>query len=300
LAVVCHSPAEDESGDLKPLLLDVGFTEYSFLGMNRNDTEVAFKVFSETAAPKYGYDVTSNAYVFDDAESFVRAIKEGTVNLVVVDSWRFESLDIHSVVTPYFVPSEQGNVGKRYVLLTRRGSGLDKIEDLRGKSLVVAEIVNASLANSWLKTLFLSNGFGAPNEFFGQIVTADKPVTTVLPVFFGTVDACVVEKSGFDVMSELNPQVGNELQIVSASVAYVDMIICLRNDGWPSAQTKADLVDALSTLHTEPAGFQILTLFKTSRLVPFEDAHLESVKKLRLAYRASLEKYSLDSQTAGD
>ena len=38
---------------------------------------------------------------------------------------------------------------------------------------------------------------------------------------------------------------------------------------------------SLAELHLEPAGQQILTLFKISKLVSFEEWHFETVKKLR-------------------
>lgn len=47
---------------------------------------------------------------------------------------------------------------------------------------------------------------------------------------------------------------------------------------------KEDTVRALAELHVEPAGRQILTLFKVAKLVPFQEQHMDTVRKLRGSY----------------
>jgi hypothetical protein len=107
-----------------------------------------------------------------------------------------------------------------------------------------------------------------------------KPSAAVLPVFFGKKQACVVDESGFDVMTELNPQVGKGLQTVAVSEPLVDGVLCLNSSGWSSETYKQDVIKALGELHLEPAGQQILTLFKTDQLIPFQEKYLETARNL--------------------
>jgi phosphonate transport system substrate-binding protein len=106
----------------------------------------------------------------------------------------------------------------------------------------------------------------------------------VLPVFFGNRDACLVDEPGFEVMKELNPQVGRGVQVFKASELLADALICLRGSTWSSEQFKGDLIKILGELHAEPVGQQILTLFKVSQLLPFEEKQLDTVRKLRVTY----------------
>jgi phosphonate transport system substrate-binding protein len=276
--------AADGEGRLKPLILNVGFTRYAFSNVDRNDAEAAFKVFVQTIARKRGYDITSTTHVFEDATDFEPAILSGKINLVVIDTWRFLAMNIQAVVTPCFVTANRGNSGKRYVVLTRQGSRLDKLEDLRGKEILEIEVTNANLGRSWLETLLMSSGLGTQVTFFSQVQSVNKSSAAVLPVFFGQKPACLVDEAGFEVMKELNPQVGKMLQAVRTSELLADGMICLRNDGWPSEQQKRDIISALAELHSDPAGQQILTLFKISQLLPYEEAQLETVKQLRATH----------------
>ncbi len=276
--------ADEQNGVLKPMSLEVGFTKYAFLNVNRNDAEAAFKAFLQVVGRQHGYDVTAKVRVFDDVSAFEAAVKAGSMDLVIVDSWRYLAMDIHKLATPFFITSDRGKIGKRYVLLTRQGSNLNTLADLRGKDIAQIEVTNSNLGRPWLETLLLANRLGTSETFFGRVESVGKPSAAVLPVFFGNKHACLVDESGFDIMKELNPQVGKGIQVVVASEPLVDAVICLRNSSWSSEKFKRDLIQALGDLHREPVGQQILTLFKVSQLLPYQETHLDNVMKLRMTY----------------
>lgn len=281
---VISAPAAEPGEGLKPLTLNVGFTRYAFSNVNRNDAEAAFKVFVQTVARKRGYAITSTTRVFEDAADFEPEIQSGKINLVIIDTWRFLGMNIHQVVSPFFVTTQRGDAGKRYVVLTRQGSQLDKLEDLRGKEILELEVTEANLGRFWLETLLVSSRLGTHETFFSRVQIVNKSSAIVLPVFFGQKPACLVDEAGFEVMKELNPQVGKMLQVVRISEPLADAVLCLRNDGWPNEQQKRDVISALAELHTDPAGQQILTLFKIGQLLPFEEAQLKTVRQLRATH----------------
>jgi ABC-type phosphate/phosphonate transport system substrate-binding protein len=85
-------------------------------------------------------------------------------------------------------------------------------------------------------------------------------------------------------MKELNPQVGLALQAVATSERFADIVICIRNGGWPSDALRAETVQTLADLPRDPGGRQILTLFKIDHLVPFRDEYLNTIRQLRESY----------------
>jgi phosphonate transport system substrate-binding protein len=108
--------------------------------------------------------------------------------------------------------------------------------------------------------------------------TAANVSQAVLPVFFGQVEACVVPVSSLDTMAELNPQLRRDLKVLATSPAFCQGPICVRKDvleEWGHL-----LSDVLTTLHLEPEGRQLLTLFRIEQLVPFDDAYLEPTARL--------------------
>ncbi len=272
------------AAELRPSVLRVGFTKSCFLGVNRNDAEASFKAFLATVGRQRGYDLQSRVEIFEDTPSFDAAIKRKEIQLAIVDSWQYVSMDIQKVMDPFFVPVPKDTVGRNYVVLTRQGSGLNTLGDLRGKEIAQLEMGAATMGRPWLETLLMVNGFGGLDRFFGRIEVVGKPSSAVLPVFFGNKHACLVDMLGFEIMKELNPQLGAKLQVVATSESCVDNVICLSKDGWASEAHKQDTIRALGELHLEPAGQQILTIFKVAKLVPFQETDLDTVKKLRMTH----------------
>jgi ABC-type phosphate/phosphonate transport system substrate-binding protein len=268
--------------------LGVAFTQQAFSGVNRADAEAAFKVFVRTMGVKRGWDVAVEVRMFDQSDGLDAAIDAGSVNLLVLDTWTYLGTRSASAFEPVFVSSEAGDAAKQQMLLTRRDSGLDTLEALRGQTLVVQSASNATLGFRWLQTICAGHRLGAPADFFGPTVFSVKPSQAVLPVFFRKKAVCLVDSASYAVMTELNPQVGRELQVVASSEPMVDTIICLSREGWSNARFRANVFEALSELHLEAAGQQILTLFRSGPLLPYREEHLDTVRRLH-AHAATLD-----------
>jgi len=282
----CMACAADSASAMEPVSLNVGFIRTCFLNVNQAEAEAAFKVLAATVGRQRGYEVTAHTQIFETPGEIESAIKNGAINLAIVDSWKYLAMEMGASMKPRFVTSEQGQVGKKYLLLTRRGSGLNSLADLQGKELLELEVANSNAGRAWLDTLLLQNHCGDPTNFFGGINFASKPALVVLPVFFGKKPACLIDHFSFNLMSELNPQVAKEIQVVATSEAFVDNVVCMSDTGWPSEKVKTDLLEILADLQNEPAGQQILTLFKVGPMIPFDEKQLDTVRELRARQEA--------------
>jgi hypothetical protein len=267
-------------------IFHVGMAKLCFRNVNRNDAVAAYRGFLESAGRRFGNVYTADPVVYDDSSLYEAAIQRQPMNVVIVDTWQFLTMDIHKQVKPYFTVMENGTVGRKYVVLTRRDSGLTNLAALRGKDILQTEYASLGVGKIWFKTRLLSEKLGTPETFFNQVEVVVKPTSAILPVFFGKKPACMVDDGSFDLMKELNPQVGQMLQVVAVSDTYADVVVCLREENWASAKLKADTITSLKELHQDPAGQQICTLFKIDRMVPFEDSQLDTVRKLRATYEA--------------
>lgn len=273
-----------QAAELKAGVLSIGFTKSCFLGVNRNDVEASFKAFLATVGRQRGYDLEPRVQIFEDTPSLEKAINMKGVHLAVIESWQYMSMDIHKAMDSVFACMPNAKAGRNYAVLTRQGSGFNTLADLRGKEITRLEMGSTAMAEPWLETLLMVNGLGRMDTFFSRVEVVGKPSSAVLPVFFGNRHACLVDMVGFETMKELNPQLGTRLQVVAASEPCVDAVLCLSRDGWDSEAHKQDMIRGLAELHLKPVGQQILTLFKVGKLVPFQEAHLDTVRKLRRSY----------------
>lgn len=281
----CGTAAAQTAG--KTEVLSIGLTRSAMINVNRNDMEAALKVLAQMIARKQNYQVDFQIQYFEDATGFAAAIRNGTVRIVITDSWTYLRMNLAADGIPCFVSLTQGETGKSYLLLTRTNSGLDKLEDLRGKNLSVYETVNTSLGRPWLETLVLQRQATSIESYFSHITSTSKPTTALLPVFFGKSDACLIDAASLAVMTELNPQVGKQLRVIASSLPLLDGMQVLSRNGWAgSEQLRTDLLRTISELHTEPSGQQLLTMFKTDRMAPFAETHLENVLSLWKTHEA--------------
>jgi phosphonate transport system substrate-binding protein len=202
---------------------------------------------------------------------------------------------MHKVdLEPRFVPLRGAKVSDEELLLVHRSSGFKTLLELQGKKLLLLNDARGSLGRNWLESLVMAEGFSVLEAFFGEIRNTSKYSRTVLPVFFRQADACLVPRSGFSTMTELNPQLGKDLDLLAFSPAVVPSVLCVRPDYEPDL--KQALIEGLGTLHEEPRGQQILVMFKVDRLVPFQTAFLESAQQLlrkHAAHKEAVEGHNL-------
>jgi ABC-type phosphate/phosphonate transport system substrate-binding protein len=105
---------------------------------------------------------------------------------------------------------------------------------------------------------------------------AGKSQGCVLAVFFGTVDACVVDEVNLDLAKEMNPQLA-QLKVLVRSRPIIESIVATPIEPHPYLK---EWKEAMLSGHQDPRGRQILMVFKTDRVVPIQPADLDSAREL--------------------
>ena len=239
--------------------LRLAISENVVRGINLNDARAALSIWSTELAKAAGLNLAIGQDWVMTRDQLQSAIRGGTADmfcLTVQDYRRVAAyVDITRVLT-------DDHAGEQFVLLVREGSGIVKLADLRGKSLIVHDSPSASLAEPWLSVSLWREGLDSPEQLFGRVTRNTKLSQAVLPVFFGQTDACLIAQRGLDTMSELNPQLAKRLKVLLASPKLVSTFFAWRQD-YP-ASVKKPIFDRLLDLKMSPAATQVLTLFQSS------------------------------------
>jgi len=106
------------------------------------------------------------------------------------------------------------------------------------------------------------------SAFFSEVKQVDKPSRGLLPVFFNQSDACVLTEESFSTVSELNPQLKNELIIIEKSPEYVATIMCLNKNIKKNIRDVTH--DAAQNLTKTFSGKQITSLFKSDGFLKYK------------------------------
>jgi len=260
--------------------LNIGFTSGLFVDTNEADGLAATKVWAAAIAKKKMLNIETGSMIFKSIPELEGALKDGKVDLVTLLIKEYLDAEGRLPLTPYFVAEYRGKINEECLLLVHGQSGIDNLEGLAGKEILISNAAWASLGRIWLENALVQRGYSSIDSFFHKSIGTRKPSQAVLPVFFRQVDACLINSEGFNTMVELNPQLRSDLKLIAKSPACAKSVICVRNGYKP--HLLKNLLDSLLELHTEPKGQQILTIFKVDRLIPFEESYIQSARQLLL------------------
>jgi phosphonate transport system substrate-binding protein len=220
-----------------------------------------------------------------------RRIRERSVDLLLIDTNEYVLLAHEGLVEAVAAGSNRGKLAAySYLLLKKDESGTASIAGLRGKRMVVASRTGSNLGLIWLDTLLAENKLDRAASFFGSIDVGNRASSCILSLFFGKIDACVVDSGNWETIAELNPQV-RRLRILARSEPLLEMVVAMPIQ--PQHPYKREIVDSIFNLHRTVAGDQLGTIFKTGPQVAVTIKDFESVANLLNRYRGLL-KSSVD------
>lgn len=286
----------------------IAYTASLFRSIAENDAEAAVKVWVAATAREMSLPVTSEVDLVPDGRALARRLESGQSDLGTTTV--FEYLEMEGKLAPQtiFLTDRGGVSNVQYQLLVRRDSAIQNLSDLRGADLKLLDTFETSLALPWLEVLLAEQRLGGAEGFLGRIEPASKLSAVVLPVFFGQSKACVVTRSGFETMTELNPQLGRDLRVLAQSSGLATTVMFFRRDFQPAYLD--EMIHAMLGMHRSPSGRQILMLAQGDALVLAPPAALDSarnlvrnwhqVKRKPGARSAALPKVTLTSRQAGE
>jgi ABC-type phosphate/phosphonate transport system substrate-binding protein len=255
----------------------IAFSAGLFADVNPTDAMAAAKVWSNALGRKRGYTIT-DPIVFDDAGAAIDALRSQRVDIATILTVEYLEIKDKVAVVPQFVPKRRGRIQQDLLLLVHNQSGINHIDDLAEREILMLAGMEGSMGKTWLENILMEKGFSSIDRFFRRAGTVQKASRAVLPVYFKQADACLVTRDGFETMIDLNPQLKTQLKILMASPAFMPALVCTRGDY--DSPYRQSALDAVRDLPKEPGGQQLLMLFKIDELVLFEPSYLDSARQL--------------------
>lgn len=258
--------------------LRIGFTSSMFTDVDENDARAAVKVWGAMIAKQANTPATPVPVILQNAETLLQSLKKKQVDAVGIPLTEYAQLLRNIHFDPIFATYKDGTLTEQFVLLAHRKGPVKTLADLGGRSLSVHTNSRAYLAPLWLDTLLIQQGHPAAARFAGRIVPNTKLSSVILPLFFQKTDVCLVTRSGFDTMVELNPQLGQQLVVLAESPPVVPAVFAFRADYQPSFREK--LIADLNDLKKTAAGRQVLTIFQSEDMKELSKDSLDTTLEL--------------------
>jgi phosphonate transport system substrate-binding protein len=249
-----------------------------FNNVNRNDARAALKVWFDVLAKQNGYVLDSAVDIVDSVAEIRERLQSHSVELITMGTLDFVDLESSNLVVPMLTDARtaQGSELYSYVLLVNPASLATSIAGLRGKNVLVSARGTGQTGLAWLDVLLAKEKLGRAASFFASVKLAAKPQACILPLFFGTVDACVADEIDLNLAREMNPQLA-QLRVIARSRPMIESVIAVPADPHPYQK---ELIDSMLSLDKDPRGRQLLMVFKTERMVHIQPGDLDPAREL--------------------
>lgn len=257
-----------------PDFLRTGFPLHALYNVDQRDAKVAMGHLLKEIVERH--DVGYSTEIVEDHSEFLQNLTAGKYDFFLVFGYDYLRLRNTYPMRPIMV-GQYADVSslEKFVLLTSQDT--KDLSELSNTNLLVAK-GTGELPELWLNSWLASQSLPTSSEIFSEIQHIDNVSRAVLPVFFGKAKASVVPRSGFDLMVELNPQIGKRLRIHAESAPLLRSVLCLSPN---YVEKEKGLVKREGLrLSDLPKGEQLITLLRMKKLVPFDPAYLENLEKL--------------------
>lgn len=250
--------------------------------VNHNDARAALKVWFDLVGQQRGFLLDSRVDIIDTVAEIRARLQSHSADLVMMGIPAYLELESSHLVAPVLTDARgaQRAAAYSYVLLVNRSQTAASVGGMRGKNILVFSRDGQLTGTAWLEVMLNKEKLGRAASFFGSLKVAEKAQSCILPLFFGTVDACVVDEVNLNLASEMNPQL-RQLRVIARSRPVIESVIVMPTEPYPYQK---ELFDAMLSLHEDPRGRQLLMVFRTDRLVRLLPEDLESVRELWKEY----------------
>lgn len=246
--------------------------------LNRNDARAALKAWFDIVARQRGFTLDSKVDIVDSATEIRERLRSHSVDLIMMGVPDYLELESSRLAVPVLSHAGSAQVGAlySYVLVVNPASAVTTIAGLRGKNVLAFSRNGSNTGTAWVEVLLGKEKLGRAAAFFASVKVPANAHGCVLPVFFGAVDACVVDEVNLNLAKEMNPQLG-KLRVLTRSRPMIESVIAVPTEPFPYRQ---ELIDSILSLHEDPRGRQLLMVFKTDRVVAIRPGDIDSSREL--------------------
>ena len=272
LKVLRSQTPEDNIGNFQ-----VAFSTNVFKGVYLNDAIAGAKVLAEALIKEYSrtkYEVIPPT-TFSTVEELENLLKSQEVEVFILHATELIQIRESNLLEPICAAVRNGSPYDIFYLLINKNRNYKRLEDLKDKRILVGSPFEGDMPVIWLENLLKQKKLKLKEKFFSSIEYFDKGLPSILPVFFNKADACIITKSLYETVTELNPQIKSELIAIEISEPISIGIVAIRKNIF-NPGLKEDIYKAFINLHKNTNGKQYLNVFRIESVIDFKEEYLES------------------------
>jgi phosphonate transport system substrate-binding protein len=263
----------------------VGYMKNLFNQVDLNDAKAAIKVWLDELVKTYHYTegYSLKVKIYNQFDEINKEMRHDSLAILSMNATDYLNNFAKIGLDPVLVPSIGGDIFTQYFLLVKKESRYKNIKDLKGTSLGILSGTIQADSKCWLDVTLAKNNIHDKSKFFKNIILSNTESQLILNLFFGRLDACIVSKSAFSVIKELNPQVEQKIVSIQTSPKYLCGLFCFTKTFVNQNDRNLFYTNAVN-IQKLVSGRQVLSLVKVNKLEPFKLEYLNSLRDLLKDY----------------
>ncbi len=285
LVLASPQPAQNQNSNDKTETYGVAFLKSMYSNVNYNDAKAALKVYIDELQRKLITGYKMKPVMFDNVEDLLKNFSKenlADITLTPVDFLKYQSrLSLY----PVLVSSGYKSPFENYLILAGKNEGIKSLDDLAGKKLGMLQEDKNSIPLMWLEVELCRKKLPSldKDKFIEKIIYGKSESQLILSLFFKQIDVCLVSRTSFETMIELNPQIKDKIVILAESPGYITEVSSFTKK-FNFSKYSTDLFNTLLKLDDYTTGKQLFALSKTAKIIPYKEEYLVNVKELISEY----------------
>lgn len=215
---------------------------------------------------------------FDKPDYLKEAIKNKEVNGMFGSPLEYIQSEVWLTNAYLMSGSIYHQYKSKILILVRKDSGINSIEQLNGKKIAAQIGVIQDLGGLYLETSLLEKNLPLPSVYFSEIIKTDTSNVALVNLFFKKADVALMSESEFNVAAELNPQMRIQTRVIQASEPYITFVSAT-SKSVPTEKMEA-IKKALLNVEKSNKGRSVLKLLKLDGFKIIGLNELENVRAL--------------------
>ena len=282
LILSVHPIQAEENRPMKEVKM--GYSSKLFSDVDIRDAQVAMELLTaEMNRTIAGGKFFPKCTIYQDTISMTEAINRQEIDMITLPTVDYLRMKNKLQLEPFFTSANHVDDGQQRLLIVRKDRGITKIAQLKDKIVNTPSSLKDEISSMWLDILLAREGIREKGNFLRQVKEVNKASQAVLPVFFKQTDSAIVTRSAFELISVLNPQLKEDLSILTSSKSFLGGVFFIHKN--LDESIKRLLVEKITKLNESPTGKQIYTLLQVDRIIPFQPSYLDNLIELEREYR---------------
>lgn len=280
---ICQAKSAQVDAEMMPVR--IGFEAEIFGRVDQKDAQAIIDLYIKEFAR--ALQINAEAVIYPNIELIISDLIANRLDLVCSSVANYYRISKKVDTELAYTNTNSGRKTRRSILLIHRDSSINGIEDLKGRSL----LMNSSddIGRIFINTLLLRNNESPADQYFSKIIYKPRPSKMILDVFFKKSEACLIDDWTFSAMSELNPQIQNQLKIVARSPFIIPSVTFFRKNF--VEKLKNDMTDIAVKTAKSTYGQQLLVLFKSDNIAKLKPSDLDSFEQLWDEYEERMQNW---------